>query len=260
MTDPIASLSDLRRCARCALPETHESITFDEQGICAICRQVEFKRDSIDWTARSAQLGELIEEYRGKHDYDCIVPFSGGKDCTFTLCHLVNEYKLKPLVVSFDHGFFRPNHLDNVERTIKTLGVDFMRFRPNWKVVQKLMLEVLIRKGDFCWHCHTGIFSYPMRIAVKYEVPLLFWGEPSAEYTTYYSLRPRREEVDERRFNRFVNLGITAEDMVGMLDGEVDDARPRAVRLSAAQGPAPARRPLGLPGQLHPLGRQAQSR
>jgi len=29
------------------------------------------------------------------------------------------------------------------------------------------------------------------------------------------------EEVDERRFNRFVNLGITAEDMLGMLDGDV---------------------------------------
>ena len=27
--------------------------------------------------------------------------------------------------------------------------------------------------------------------------------------------------MDERRFNRFVNLGITAEDMLGMLDGDV---------------------------------------
>ena len=29
------------------------------------------------------------------------------------------------------------------------------------------------------------------------------------------------EEVDERRFNRFVNLGITAEDMAGFLDESV---------------------------------------
>jgi hypothetical protein len=60
-----------------------------------------------------------------------------------------------------------------------------------------------------------------MQIAVKFNVPLLFWGEPSAEYTSYYSYDQGIEEVDERRFNRFVNLGITAEDMEGMLDDSV---------------------------------------
>ena len=221
MSDPIADLSHLKRCSRCALPETHESITFDPEGVCNVCRQVEYKQEQIDWASRRSQLDELITEYRGKHEYDCIVPFSGGKDSTFTLWHLVRECGLKPLVVSFDHGFYRPNHLQNVERTITNLGVDFLRFRPNWDVVRKLMLESLKRKGDFCWHCHTGIFSYPMQIAVKFDVPLLFWGEPSAEYTSYYAYDQGIEEVDERRFNRFVNLGITAEDMEGMLDESV---------------------------------------
>jgi N-acetyl sugar amidotransferase len=221
MPDPIAQLNSLKRCTRCALPETHESITFDAEGVCNVCRQVEFKQEQIDWGGRAAELDTLIEQYRGTHDYDCIVPFSGGKDSTFTLWYLVRQKGLKPLVVSFDHGFYRPNHLKNVERTITTLGVDYMRFRPNWDVVRKLMLEALERKGDFCWHCHTGIFSYPMQIAVKFEVPLLFWGEPSAEYTSYYSYDQGIEEVDERRFNRFVNLGITAQDMEGMLDDSV---------------------------------------
>jgi hypothetical protein len=81
-----------------------------------------------------------------------------------------------------------------------------------------LMLEALIRKGDFCWHCHTGIFSYPMHVAIKYNTPLVLWGEPSSEYTAYYDYRDNEiEEVDETRFNRFVNLGITAEDMEGMI-------------------------------------------
>jgi N-acetyl sugar amidotransferase len=221
MPDPIEQLNSLRRCTRCALPETHESITFDAEGVCNVCRQVEFKQERIDWDARAVELDELIEQYRGTYAYDCIVPFSGGKDSTFTLWYLVRQKGLKPLVVSFDHGFYRPNHLENVERTITTLGVDYMRFRPNWDVVRKLMLEALERKGDFCWHCHTGIFSFPMQIAVKFEVPLLFWGEPSAEYTSYYSYDQGIEEVDERRFNRFVNLGITAEDMEGMLDDSV---------------------------------------
>ncbi|NWF67083.1 MAG: N-acetyl sugar amidotransferase, partial [Campylobacterales bacterium] len=152
-----------------------------------------------------------------------IVPFSGGKDSTFTLLYLLKEYKIKPLIVQFDHGFMRDNLLKNNQKTFKKLGVDVIRFTPNWKIVKKLMLESLKRKGDFCWHCHTGIFAYPMHIAIKFNVPLVFWGEPSAEYTAYYDYEETEiESVDEKRFNRFINLGITADDMYGMINSEHD--------------------------------------
>lgn len=220
-------MSKLVRCVKCGLPETYETIEFDAQGVCNVCRQHEFKQEKIDWAARKSMFSQLIEEYRGKHEYDCIVPFSGGKDSTFTLYHLVTEYKVKPLVVQFNHGFMRPTLLENNERTFRELGVDVISFRPNWKLVKRLMRESLERKGDFCWHCHTGIFSYPMHIALKYNTPLVIWGEPSSEYTSYYDYRDNEvEEVDEKRFNRYVNLGITAEDMKGMIEGDFDlDAR-----------------------------------
>jgi N-acetyl sugar amidotransferase len=211
----------MKRCVRCGLPETHETISFDAAGVCNICRQHEFKREKIDWAANKRTLDALVEEYRGKYDYDCIVPFSGGKDSTWTLYYLVKEYKLKPLVVRFDHGFMRPNLEANVKRVLRRLGVDFMSFTPNWHIVQKLMLQSLLEKGDFCWHCHTGIFSYPMWIALEKQVPLIFWGEPSAEYTAYFSYG-QTEEVDEKRFNRYINLGISAEDMFVRLGGTVD--------------------------------------
>jgi N-acetyl sugar amidotransferase len=215
-------MTELKRCTRCVLPETHETISFDDEGVCNICRQQEFKQVSIDWGVRKRQLDELVDTYRNKYDYDCIVPFSGGKDSTWTLYYLVKEYNLKPLVVRFDHGFLRPNVLDNTIRTIRALGVDFHHFTPNWHVVRKLMLQSLLEKGDFCWHCHTGIFSYPMWVAIRYHVPLVIWGEPSAEYTSYYTYE-QPEEVDEKRFNRVVNLGITGQDMLVRLEGSVDE-------------------------------------
>lgn len=213
----------MKKCTRCGLPETYETIEFDADGVCNICRQQQFKQGSINWDQRRQMLDELIAQHRGKFDYDCLVPFSGGKDSTFTLYYLVKEYKLKPLVVQFNHGFMRPNLLANNERTFKKLGVDVISFTPNWKVVKRLMREALFRKGDFCWHCHTGIFSYPMHLAIKFNVPLVFWGEPSSEYTAYYDYQDDAiEEVDETRFNRFVNLGITAEDMKGMIEKDFD--------------------------------------
>lgn len=221
----MTSTTQLRRCSRCAIPETHETIMFDAAGVCNVCRQHEYKKEAIDWSARKREFDALIESYRGQHSHDCIVPFSGGKDSTFTLLYLMREYRLKPLVVQFDHGFLRPQTIENNVRTFRKLGVDVLSFRPNWHVVRKLMLESLRRKGDFCWHCHTGIFAYPMQIAVKFNIPLLIWGEPSAEYTSYYGYG-EQEEVDERRFNRFVNLGIAAEDMEGMIEAEPRDLDP----------------------------------
>lgn len=217
------NVNTIKRCTRCGLPETYETIEFDEFGVCNICRQQEFKQGKVDWEARKRMFEELVAEFRGKYDYDCIVPFSGGKDSTFTLYYLVKEYKLKPLVVQFNHGFMRPTLLANNERTFKMLGTDVISFMPNWKVVKRLMREALIRKGDFCWHCHTGIFSYPMHVAIKFNVPLVLWGEPSSEYTAYYDYRDNEvETVDETRFNRFVNLGITAEDIKGMIEKDFD--------------------------------------
>jgi N-acetyl sugar amidotransferase len=211
----------LRSCKRCGLPETYETIEYDQDGICNICHQNDYKKRSVDWGMRKIALDNLIEKHRNKNDYDCIVPFSGGKDSTYTLYYLVKEYRVKPLVIQFDHGFMRPQLLSNNRHTFKKLGVDVISFTPNWKIVKRLMLESLIRKGDFCWHCHTGIFSYPMQLAIKLNIPLIFWGEPSSEYTAYYDYRDDEiEQVNETRFNRFVNLGITAEDMRGMIDGD----------------------------------------
>ena len=221
----------VRRCVKCGLPETYETIEFDARGVCNVCLQREHRDHAIDWPARKKMLDKLMEEYRGKSAYDAIIPFSGGKDSTWTLYYLMKEYNIKPLVVQFDHGFMRPGLKENNERTFRKLGVEVHSFRPNWRVVKRVMLEALIRKGDFCWHCHTGIFAYPMWVSLKEQTPLVMWGEPSSEYTAYYDYRDdEMEEVDETRFNRFVNLGITAEDMAGMIrdgfDFDERDLRP----------------------------------
>jgi N-acetyl sugar amidotransferase len=205
-----------RRCARCLLLETHDTIVFDAEGVCNVCRNIEHKRERVDWTAREAEFRAILDEYRGRYAYDCIVPFSGGKDSTYTLWALVKRYGIKPLVVCFDHGFMRPTVLANTERTVRMLGVDFLKFRASWTVVKRVMLESLRRKGDFCWHCHTGIFAFPMQMALRFQVPLVVWGQPNTEYNAYFRL-DEPELVDEKRFNRYINLGITAEDMAGML-------------------------------------------
>ena len=112
-------MNELKQCNACLLPETYETIEFDNTGVCNVCRGKEHRDTAIDWVERKRQLDTLIEEHRGKADYDCIIPFSGGKDSTYTLWYLVTKYRIKPLVVQFDHGFMRDRLLANNERTFK---------------------------------------------------------------------------------------------------------------------------------------------
>ena len=210
----------MRYCTRCILPDTHETIQFDEEGVCNVCRQAERKHTVINWEERHKMLDELVEQYRNKGIYDCIVPYSGGKDSVYQLWYIVTQLKLKPLVVRFDHWGFRPLVLENNTKIFKKLGVDVLQFNPNWKVVRKLMLESLKRTGDFCWHCHTGVFAHTMQVAIRYNTPLIFWGESPAEYRAY--VKPEElAEMNQQAFDNMVSLGITAEDMYEAFGGEI---------------------------------------
>lgn len=213
--------NSLQLCLECLLPETHETITFNDRGICSVCTNAK-EKSSIDWTSRAIELHQIAEETKKRSaNYDCVVPFSGGKDSTYTLYYVVKVLKLKPLVASFDHGFYRDTLLDNRNRVLKKLGVDFVSFTPNWHLVKELMLASLRDKGDFCWHCHTGVNSFPMRTAVEKNIPLVIWGESSTEYTNYYKTS-QFHQIDEELFNRITNLGIAAEDMLVRLDGDFE--------------------------------------
>ena len=206
----------MKICSKCVTPETAESLKFDNNGACSVCAQIDFKREKIDWNKRNNEFNLILNKYKNKSNYDCIIPYSGGKDSTFTLWYVVTQKKLKPLVVRFDHGFYRKNLQENNEKTISKLGVDFINFRANPKIVKMMMLESLVRRGDFCWHCHVGVTAYPVQIAIEKKIPLLILGEPSSEYGSFYSY-DEIEELNVEKFNKMANLGINAEDMIGMI-------------------------------------------
>jgi len=208
----------MQRCARCLLPETHETISFGSDGVCNICLQTETKKH-IDWQERRRWLDELVGNVKGHGDYDCIVPYSGGKDSVFQLLFVVRELKLKPLVVRFNHLGFRPLVAKNNQSVFSQLGVDVIDCSPNPRLVKRLMRESLKRNGDFCWHCHMGIFSFALRSAIVYETPLVIFGESPAEYTAYCSF----EEIatlDESLFNTIVNLGANLNEMAAAIEGD----------------------------------------
>ncbi|KKL04457.1 hypothetical protein LCGC14_2615880, partial [marine sediment metagenome] len=80
-TNPgLQALSKLKTCSRCLLAETHDTVVFGTDGVCNICRTHEQRRQEENGGVRLEDLSKLLDRYRWKSYYDCIVPFSGGKD------------------------------------------------------------------------------------------------------------------------------------------------------------------------------------
>jgi len=42
----------MKQCKKCGLPETYETIEFDEHQVCNICRSTQYKQEQVDWGAR----------------------------------------------------------------------------------------------------------------------------------------------------------------------------------------------------------------
>ncbi len=179
------TIESLKYCNRCVMPETTEGIEFDENGICTACTSSEQKMH-INWNERREMLESLLEKAKKdakKNDspYDCIVPISGGKDSTYQLHVLVKVYKLRVLAVTFSHNWYSKIGFYNLVNCLEEFNVDHIQFTPNRKSVGVAARKSLQAIGDACWHCHSGVGSFPLHIAVKFKIPLLIWGESIAE-------------------------------------------------------------------------------
>lgn len=214
----------MKSCTKCLTTETADTVGFGEGGVCTVCTQVSKKFSGVvDWDKRRVLLDGLVEKAKArKDDFDLIIPFSGGKDSTFQLWFAVTQLKLKPLVVRYNHWGYRPVVEENNVRTFKKLGVDVIDYRVNWRVVVEMMKETLMRKGDSCVHCHTGVSTIPIQIALKWRIPLVMYGESLAEYQSWGYDIDGFEEWDEVRFNRAMSTGIRAEDLYDFLEGRVE--------------------------------------
>lgn len=212
----------MKTCSRCIYPETVDTVTFAADGVCNVCTSIEHKQTGIDWVARRNELDTIVAEAKARGGrWDCIIPVSFGKDSAYQVWFAVTQLKLRPLLVRFNHMGMRPGIERNKMRVLKKLGVECVEFYPNWNVVRETMRESLIRRGDSCWSCHAGIFAFPMHVAIERGIPLIMWGEALNTQQMFFNATDK-ESVDEVRFNRAANLGMTAEDMYQFLGGRVD--------------------------------------
>ena len=166
-------------CSNCVYPSSSAvSLDFDSKMICTGCQIVSEKTD-IDWQKRKSLLIDLLKEYEGKYNsnYDCIIPVSGGKDSYFQTHIITKELKLNPLLVTYNANNYTKTGLENLKNMRERFNVDHIFFTPSVSTLIKLNIIGMTMMGDMNWHAHMGIRTYPIQTAVRYNIPLMFWGE-----------------------------------------------------------------------------------
>jgi len=204
----------LRYCVRCCIPQTQEGVIFDELGVCQACQSAE-QKIHIDWAARERVLRGILDEARSRagNNYDCIIPISGGKDSTFQLHVLTKVYGMKPLAVTFSHNWFSETGWYNLQNSLEQFNVDHVMFTPNRSLVNRLAKHSLAGIGDACWHCHAGVGAFPLQAAVRFNIPLLIWGESIAESSGRASYLNPVRKFDREYFTK-VSAKLRPDQMV----------------------------------------------
>jgi N-acetyl sugar amidotransferase len=206
----------MRYCTKCVYPAVAATpLTFDENGVCTGCRASE-QRKNIDYSERRKLLKELLAEYKSDgSNYDCIIPVSGGKDSYYQAHVIVKEYGLKPLLVTYHGNNYLPVGERNLFRMREVFDCDHHVFRPSVEVLKKLNRVCFTKMGDMNWHGHCGIFTYPVRAAWHFRVPLLIWGEHGyTDLAGMYSMNDFVEMTAKYRLEH-AQRGYDWHDMVG---------------------------------------------
>ena len=209
----------IRYCNKCLFPETKPDLFFDEAGTCSACLAAEQKNKSIDWEQRKKDFQSIVDHYKkkpGESGYDCLIPVSGGKDSTYQAYFMKEVCGLNPLCVCFETTNLTElgqRNLDNISK----MGIDLIYFKKNYNAYKSMVIEGFKRVGDEMWPNHLGIFTVPIHFAVKFNIPLIIWGEnPQQEYGGPF------ESIHTRHLNRkwleeFGGLlGNRIQDMVGV--------------------------------------------
>lgn len=140
--DPDITRVGIRICSRCIYDERVPAISFDSEGVCNYCRQVESlkKQYGTGLSEGEHRLSKMISEIRvqgrGKQ-YDCVIGVSGGTDSSY-LVHWAVEKGLRPLAVHYDNTWNTSIATQNIRKILAGTGVDLYTHVVNNKEVDDI--------------------------------------------------------------------------------------------------------------------------
>lgn len=139
------------RCTRCFLSENYVKLT---NGTCELCNRNKTSNPEVGLQSRKImqeQMDQLLTDSikTASSAYDVLLLFSGGKDSSYLLYRLMNDYPgLRILALTVDNTFMSPVAMDNVSAIIGKTGVDHLLLRPKRETMEKMFGYALTHLND----------------------------------------------------------------------------------------------------------------
>ncbi|MFW9877627.1 MAG: hypothetical protein ACFFG0_31460 [Candidatus Thorarchaeota archaeon] len=203
-------------CGKCILPNGFLGVHLNDQGLCEFCsdhdhKNINWARTEINEERRDAALDDWnsvvrhMQRNHGRQSYDCVLGYSGGKDSTALLDHLVNDINLTPLAVTSDTGFMTDIAKDNMRDTLKKIKVDHIFIEKTSKTFTKLYKWHFFHHNSnktflaryICDYCSDLIHSVIVKEAMKYEIDYVLFGYSPDQIFRYFYEMPRDEVIKE---------------------------------------------------------------
>jgi N-acetyl sugar amidotransferase len=172
----------MKYCKLCLQPDTRPNTIFDGNRVCPACNYAKSLED-VDWEERFDQLTDYLSSRKRnpRSHFDCIVGVSGGKDSTRQALWVRDKLGLNPLLVSLSHTPQQVAEVgvSNISNLIN-LGFDVLISAPAPETWRRLMRESFFKFTNFCRASEMALFSSVPQAAIRYNIPIIFWGENPA--------------------------------------------------------------------------------
>lgn len=204
----------MKYCKKCVMPSTRPGISFDEEGICSACQAYE-KRQTVDWQKRWEEFENICNKYRGMNGegYDCAIAVSGGKDSHYQVHLMKNVMHMNPILFSVEDNFpMTEAGKHNLKNISEEFGCNIISIKPNICVQKKLMRYMFEKYGKPTWYIDRLIYTYPLIMALKWNTPLLVYGE-NVSYE-YGGSSAKETYSAKEQLSNGVATGIDEEELV----------------------------------------------
>jgi N-acetyl sugar amidotransferase len=166
----------IRHCRTCLMPSSRPRVVFDATGQCNACTWAFDRKPNIDWKARHEDLRALGREHQNHPGaWNCVVPFSGGKDSAAVAWKL-RDAGFRPLLVCYGQLLWTDVGRRNLHR-VADAGFDIVYWRTNQVVSRALARRFFIERGHPKQHYDAAVNATPIRTADAFCIPLVFYAE-----------------------------------------------------------------------------------
>lgn len=171
----------MKICSKCIYDDRIPSISFDNEGVCNYCRQVEnlaeiYQTGKPEGGRMLAEIIDKIKQDGKRKKYDCVIGVSGGTDSSFLLIKAL-EWGLRPLAVHYDNTWDSSIATENIRKVTSKLKIDLYTYVVDNKEADDIFKSFLLAGvPEFDASTDIGFVQVLRSAAAKHGVKYILEG------------------------------------------------------------------------------------